>query len=189
MAIFLVASIGGLVLYAFTKPDSNDVTREAIINAPPEAIFPLVNDFRAWKDWSPYEGRDPNMTRTYEGPKSGKGATYSWRGTKEVGSGRMEILESTPSSKISIKLDFMEPFEGHNTTDFLFIPTGDATKVTWHMYGPGNFMTRMMHCVFDMDKMIGTDFETGLSNMKKIAEKNSSSPQPSSNTDSPAPEK
>jgi hypothetical protein len=171
LAISFVVLIGGLLVYIQTKPDNNDVQREAVINAPAESIYPLINDFHTWTKWSPYEQRDPNMRREYTGSQSGVGAIYTWNGNKDVGRGRMEILESTPSSKIKIKLDFLEPFEGHNTAEFILVPSGDATKITWHMYGPGNYATRIMHCVFDMDKMIGTDFETGLANLKTIAEK------------------
>jgi uncharacterized protein YndB with AHSA1/START domain len=141
------------------------------VKAPPERIFPLINDFHQWGTWSPYETKDPAMKRTYSGADSGKGAVYAWDGNKNVGSGRMEILEASPPSKIVIKLDFFAPFEAHNTAEFTMLPQGDATSLTWVMHGPLVFMAKVMHVFINMDKMIGKDFEAGLANIKTISEK------------------
>jgi hypothetical protein len=111
------------------------------------------------------------MKRTYSGADSGKGAVYAWDGNKNVGSGRMEILEASLPSKIVIKLDFFAPFEAHNTAEFTMLPQGDATNLTWVMHGPLVFMAKVMHVFIDMDKMIGKDFEAGLANLKKLTEK------------------
>jgi uncharacterized protein YndB with AHSA1/START domain len=83
----------------------------------------------------------------------------------------METLESVPPSKVVIKLDFMKPFEAHNTAEFTLTPAGDGTTVTWAMYGPQPYVSKVMGTVFNMDKMIGRDFETGLANLKVLAEK------------------
>jgi hypothetical protein len=113
------------------------------------------------------------MKRSYGGAGSGKGAVYAWEGNKNVGSGRMEILDASSSSKITIKLDFFKPFEGHNTAEFTFVPERDAaaTNVVWVMQGPAPFMHRVMQVFMDFDKMIGKDFEAGLASLKKLAEK------------------
>lgn len=167
----LAILIGSILLYAATKPDTFRVERTATINAPPEKIFALINDFNQWPVWSPWEKLDPNMARTLGGAPSGKGATYAWQGNKDVGKGRMEILESTPPSQIEIQLDFLEPFEGHNITNFTLEPAGGATKVNWVMHGPSPFLTKIMQVFMDMDAMIGKDFEQGLANLKTAAEK------------------
>ena len=118
------------------------------------------------ESWSPYENKDPAMKRTYGGAESGKGATYAWDGDKNVGSGRMEILEASAPQKIVIKLDFFTPFEGHNTAEFTMLPQGDGTHVTWVMYGPANFMSKLIQVFMNLDNMIGKDFEAGLANLK-----------------------
>jgi len=171
IAIVIAVLIAAVLLYATTRPESFSVQRTAIIKAPPDKIFPLINDFHSWPAWSPWEKLDPAMQRTHGGAPQGKGATYAWLGNSKVGEGRMEILESTQPSKVSIKLDFIKPFEGHNTADFTLQPQGDSTQVTWVMYGPAPYITKLMGIFVSMDKMIGKDFEEGLSNMKANAEK------------------
>jgi hypothetical protein len=88
-----------------------------------------------------------------------------------VGKGRMEITDAIPSSKISIKLDFLKPMEAHNMVDFTLEAKGGVTNVTWAMHGKNNYFAKLMHIFFNIDKMVGKDFETGLSNIKSIAEK------------------
>ena len=170
IVLVFVVAVAGLLGYAATRPDDFRVQRSIAIKAPPEKVMGLVGDLRGWTAWSPYEKKDPGMKRTYSGAPAGKGAVYEWNGNKDVGRGRMEILESTPS-KVLIKLDFMEPFEAHNTAEFTAVPRGDSTSVTWSMYGPSPFMAKVMQTVIDMDKMIGTDFEAGLQSLKAVAEK------------------
>ena len=171
IAIAVVVLVGGLLLYAASRPDSIRVERAASIKAPPERIYAQIQDLKAWAAWSPYEKKDPAMKRTFGAVTSGKGATYEWHGDRNVGKGRMEITEVVPASKIVIKLDFFEPFEGHNTAEFTMDGKGGATTVTWAMYGPANFFSKLMGVFFIMDKMIGTDFEAGLANLKSMTEK------------------
>ncbi len=150
-------------------PDTFRIERRAAIAAPPEKIFPLINDLAAWRAWSPWEKLDPNMQRTYGASTTGVGGNYAWE-SKKAGAGRMEIVESGPS-KIVIKLDFLKPFAAHNMVEFLLQPEGAATTVTWAMYGPQPFMSKLMGLFFNMDKLVGKDFETGLANLKAEAEK------------------
>jgi uncharacterized protein YndB with AHSA1/START domain len=171
IAVILAIAIAVVLILAATKPGRFSVRREITVQAPAEKIFPLINDFHQWVAWSPYEHRDPALKRTYSGVESGKGAVYAWDGNNNVGSGRMEILESAVPSKIVIKLDFFKPFEGHNTAEFTMLPQGNATHVTWLMHGPAPFMNKLMQVFMNLDKMIGKDFEAGLVNLKTVTEK------------------
>jgi uncharacterized protein YndB with AHSA1/START domain len=171
VAVVLAIAIAIVLILASTKPDRFSVRRAATIKAPPEKIFAAISDFHRWTSWSPWEHRDPAMKRTYSGADSGKGAVYAWDGNKNVGSGRMEILEASVPSKIVIKLDFLKPFEAHNTAEFTMLPQGDATNLTWLMHGPAPLMSRLMQVFMNMDKMIGKDFEAGLANLKMLSEK------------------
>jgi hypothetical protein len=171
IAVVLAIAIAVVLILAATKPNTLRVQRATRISAPADKIFPLINDFHQWRGWSPYENKDPAMQRTYEGPESGKGAVYAWDGNKNVGSGRMEILEASVPSKITIKLDFFKPFEGHNTAEFTMLPQGDVTNLTWTMSGPAVFMSKLIQVFMNLDHMIGRDFEVGLANLKKLAEK------------------
>ena len=170
IAITVLVVLVAILIFATTKPDNFRVERSTTIKAAPEKVFALINDFQRWTSWSPYEKKDPGMKRTYSGAASGTGAIYEWDGDKNVGKGRMEITESTPSSRIVIKLDFLAPFEAHNTAEFTLQAQGDSTQVTWAMYGPANFISKLMSVFFSMDKMIGDDFAIGLANLKAAAE-------------------
>lgn len=170
LAVVLVVAVAAVLLYAATKPDSFSVQRALNIKAPPDKIFALINDLHGWGAWSPYEKKDPAMKRTFSGAASGKGAVYEWDGNKNVGKGRMEIIDASPHSKVVIKLDFISPFEGHNTAEFTMDPKGDDTNVTWAMYGPAPFISKVMQVFINLDTMIGKDFEDGLANLKKLAE-------------------
>ena len=171
IAVVLAIAIAVVLILAATKPDRFSVQRAIAVRAPEEKVFALIVDFHQWGSWSPYENKDPAMKRSYSGPASGKGAVYGWEGNKNVGSGRMEILEASAPSKIVIKLDFFTPFEGHNTAEFTMLPQGDATTVTWLMHGPAPFMNKMMQVFMNLDHMIGKDFEVGLANLKRLTEK------------------
>ncbi len=169
--IAIVLVIAAVLIFAATRPDTFQVERAATIKAPPDKVFALINDFPNWQAWSPWEGLDPNMKRTMGATTQGKGAVYEWEGNGDVGKGRMEIVESTPPSKVGIQLDFIEPFEAHNTAEFTLTPEGDGTKVTWAMHGPMPYISKLMTLFVDMDKMIGKDFEAGLAKLKSVAEK------------------
>ncbi len=167
----IAVGIAGVLAYAATRPDDFRVQRSAAIKAPPEKIFPFINDFRQWGAWSPYEKIDPGMKRTYGAASAGKGATYAWEGNGNVGSGSMEILEAPAPSKVVIKLDFSRPFEAHNIAEFTLVPNGDGTDVTWSMHGPVPYFAKLIHLFFNMDKMVGGQFATGLASLKAAAEK------------------
>jgi uncharacterized protein YndB with AHSA1/START domain len=171
IAIVVVVLVGALLALAATKPDTFRVQRAASIKAPPEKIFPLISDLHSWGAWSPWEKLDPAMKRTHSGAASGKGAVYEWAGNGEVGAGRMEIVEASPPSAVKIKLDFLKPFEAHNFAEFTLEPKGDTTNVTWAMYGPNNYVSKLMSVFFSMDSMVGKRFESGLANLKAATEK------------------
>jgi hypothetical protein len=170
-AVVITVGVAVVLAIALTKPDTFRVERALTVKAPPAAIYPLIADFHRWTGWSPYEERDPGMKRSFAGAAQGQGATYAWDGNKDIGAGHMEILEASAPSKLRIKLDFERPFEGHNTAEFTFVPQGDATLVTWAMYGPAPFISKLMQVFIDMDGMIGKDFEAGLAKLKKLTEK------------------
>lgn len=166
IAVLFVA----VLVYAARRPDSFRTERATVIKAPPEKIFPLINDFRRWDAWSPWEKVDPAIKRTYGSVGSGKGAVYEWRGNKEVGQGRMEIIDSSPSSKLVLKIDFIAPFEAHNTIEFTLAPQGDSTTVTQAMFGPSPYFFKLMGLFINCDKMVGEKQEEGLANLKAIVE-------------------
>jgi hypothetical protein len=173
LIVLAVIAVGiiGVLAFAATKPDVFVVQRAASIKAPPEKIFPFINDFHQWGIWSPFEKMDPDMKRTYGPITAGQGATYGWDGNKNIGSGSMEIVDAPAPRKVTIKLDFTRPFEAHNIAEFTLQPAGDATNVTWSMRGPVPFFGKIIHVFMDMDKMVGSQFAEGLGKLKAAAEK------------------
>ena len=170
IAIVAILALAALLIFAATRPDSFRVERATSIKAPPEKVFALINDLRRWDAWSPYDKKDPAMKRTLSGAASGPGAVYEWDGNQEIGKGRMEITDSSPPSKITIRLDFVKPFEAHNVVEFTLRPQDEATLVTWAMHGPSPYISKLMGIFFSMDEMIGKDFEAGLANLRTVAE-------------------
>lgn len=167
----IAVALAAILVYAATKPDTFRVQRSVHIKAGPEAIFPHIDTLTNWAAWSPWEKMDPAMKKTAGGPTHGKGATMAWDGNSDVGTGLMEITDSTPASKVIIKLDFLKPFEGHNIAEFTLERTDGATHVTWAMFGPQAYLMKLMGVFVDCDQMIGKDFEAGLANLKALAEK------------------
>jgi hypothetical protein len=152
-----------------SSPRTFTIIRSGAIAAPPEKIFPLINDFHAWVGWSPWENIDHDLAKTYSGPHSGVGAIYEWSG-KKTGQGRMEITQASPSSLINIDLRFLKPFKADNLTGFRLTPTDEGTTVTWSMTGKTTFVSKLMGLFMNMDKMVGASFEQGLGALKTLVE-------------------
>lgn len=169
--VVLLVLAGALVAIIATRPDTFHVERSAVIAAPPEVVFANLDDFHQWPKWSPWEGRDPQMTREYEGAESGVGAAYHWNGNDQVGEGRMTITQSTPPSRLDIRLDFLKPFAATNQCAFELAPDAAGTRVTWTMDGKADFMTKAMTLAMSMDRMVGKDFEQGLAALKTVSER------------------
>jgi carbon monoxide dehydrogenase subunit G len=169
--LVLVIAVCLLLVFAATRPGTFHVERTTAIKAPPEKIFPMINNFHSWAAWSPYESLDPAMKKSFSGADSGPGAVYEWEGNSRAGKGRTEIVESIPASKIKLKLDMIKPIEGHNDVEFTLQPKGDTTNVTWGMSGHSSLMVKVVGIFMNMDRAVGSDFEKGLSNLKTIAEK------------------
>ena len=150
--------------------DTYTVTRSTTIDAPPSRVYDQVANFRNWTAWSPWEGLDPDLERTYTGADSGTGAVYRWSGNRRAGQGRMEITDAAEPSRVQIDLAFEKPWKARNDTVFSIEPQGSGSRVTWSMTGKKTFTTRVMGLIRSMDRMIGPDFEKGLTRLKAAAE-------------------
>lgn len=173
LKIILLAVVVIVVIFVVIvalQPAEFRVARSATISAPAPAVFAQVNDFHKWEAWNPWGKIDPAMQQDYQGAPAGVGAIYTWNGNKEVGEGRMILIESRPSDLIRIKLEFIKPFTATNAAEFTFRPEGNQTVVTWSMTGNNNFIAKAVHLFMNMDKMIGGQFEKGLASMKSVVE-------------------
>jgi carbon monoxide dehydrogenase subunit G len=171
----LILIVAVIALIA-TRPGSFHVERSGQVDAPPEAVFSILNDFQHWHEWSPYDKRDPNLKSTVSEPSAGPGALYTWTGNDDVGEGRMTLVESKPGELVSMNLEFIRPFAATNQVSFKLTPAEGGTKVTWSLDGKNNFIAKAMSLLMDMDKMIGKDFEQGLVNLNSVAQAQSQQP-------------
>jgi hypothetical protein len=170
IAIGAAVLVGGVLIAAALQPDSFRVQRSASIQASPERIFPLINDLRRFNTWNPFDKKDPNLKGSYSGAASGAGAAYAFEGNREVGRGRIEIIDSLPVSEVRMKLDILEPMEGHNVVEFTLKPDGDNTRVIWAIQGRMPYISKIFSLFCNMDTMVGKEFENGLAGLKAIAE-------------------
>jgi uncharacterized protein YndB with AHSA1/START domain len=167
----LLALIALVLIYAATRPDTFRVERSIAIKAEPAKVYALLNDFHQFASWSPWQNLDSAMQTTHSGAPSGQGAVYAWTGNDAVGAGRMEILQTVPNTSVTVKLDFLKPFEAHNTSQYTLSSNGGTTTVTWAMFGHTPYISKVMGVFVSMDSMIGKDFERGLATLKAVAEK------------------
>ncbi len=166
----LALLLAGFLGYAATKPDNFQIARSIEVKAPPEKIFPLINDLQAFNTWNPFYGKDPAAKFAYAGPPAGKGAIHTWDGNGDVGKGSIEITDAIAPSRVAMRLDMLSPMEAHNEVAFTLQPEGGATKVTWDMRGAQPVLGKVMDAIFGMDAMVGTEFEKGLQTLKAKAE-------------------
>jgi len=171
IVVGLAIVVLALAAFVATRPDQFSVSRTASFAAPASAVFAQVNELRKWKGWSPWARKDPNAKEIYEGPAAGAGASMAWAGNKDVGEGRMTIVESRADELVRFKLEFFKPFAATNSAEFAFREAGGRTDVTWTMRGTNNFVGKAMCLMFDMDKRVGGDFEEGLAGIRAIVEK------------------
>jgi hypothetical protein len=168
--IGLAALILIFVAVVAMQPSNYRVERTAKIAAPQADVFAQVNDFHKWDAWSPWAKIDPAAKVGFEGPEAGQGAAMTWSGNDEVGEGKVTIVDSRPSDLVKVKVDFVRPFAGTNSSEFQFKPEGDQTAVTWTMSGEQNFIAKAFCLVMNGQKMMGDDMEKGLAQMKSVAE-------------------
>ncbi len=169
LAIVLVLAGGGFVAYVTVQPDQMYIERTAMISAPPDVVFDLLDDFTSWQRWSPWRNIDPDMKTKLSGPPQGPGAVYEWSGNDEVGKGRMEIVVADPGQGVTYDITFIEPFEGQNRTEITIEPHDEGTGVSWVMRGENSFMAKVAGVFMDMDATIGADFERGLAKLDAVA--------------------
>ena len=169
-AVLVAVMIGAVLAYASTLPDRFQVQRALSIRAAPDRIFPLINDLHAFNTWNPFDKKDPNIKGSYSGPASGAGATYAFE-SRMTGSGRIEIVDAAAASKVTMRLLMIKPIAADNRVTFMLEPEGEATRVTWAMDGGVPFVGKLIHLVINMDKMVGNDFESGLADLKALAER------------------
>ena len=170
IAIIIVLVVIVFLVFVALRPSQYRIERSTAIAAPVAAIFHQINDLHKSAVWSPWLKIDPKVKVAYEGPTAGVGASSTWAGNTEIGEGRQTIIESKTDELVRIKLEFVKPMAGVATTDFVLKSDGGRTHVTWSMYGDNNFIGKIFCLFMNQDKMIGSQFEKGLSDLKTLVE-------------------
>jgi carbon monoxide dehydrogenase subunit G len=171
VGIVLAAAAVFVLVRAAMLPNDFRVSRSTLINAPREKVFALINDMNSFNQWNPFAKMDPSTKTLYRGPASGPNAAFDWEGTGKAGKGSLEIVKSNAPATVIMKLDIVKPMEGHNNVVFALHTDGDATDVSWTMTGHYPYVNRIFGAIFNMDKIIGGTFESGLADLKRMAEK------------------
>lgn len=168
IGLLIVFAVSIFIAWVGMQPDRFEVSRTAIVDAAPEAVYRQINDFHNWERWSPWARIDPAAKSEYGGSPLGAGASFAWSSAnRSVGTGQMRIVESSQNERIRIKLEFEKPMKGVNDVQFDLKPIDDErrTQVTWSMSGQHNFTGKAMSRLMNMDKMVGGMFEQGLANL------------------------
>lgn len=164
IVVFALLAIAGLFL-----PSSARVERSIVIERSPDLIFPVVNSFERFNEWSPWHGIDPNAKYSYSGPASGVGANMKWSGNDQVGTGSQTITASEPDRRVAIELQFgdMTP----SKVEMLLVPEGGGTRVTWTLESAFGYDLAGRYFGLVLDKFVGADYEKGLAQLKAVVEK------------------
>ena len=165
----LVVLVVAFVVVGLFLPSTFTVTRSAEIAAPPDKVYALVADPRAWQRWSAWNRRDPQMQVDYSGPASGAGARWSWK-SKSEGDGTMTFTAAEPARRVAFDLYFPD-FGTTSAGELRFAPSGAGTRVTWTMNGDMGRNPLYRWFALAADGMVGKDFAEGLAGLKREAEK------------------
>ena len=168
--IILGILVALFVLIPLFLPSKVHVERSIEINAPASTIFKQINSLHNWRNWSPWEEKDPGMKRTYSGPNEGVGSTYEWHGNKKVGQGKMKITKSVSPYELDLDLQFGKSSKT-SPCGFKLVESAGKTRVTWHLDVNFGMMLPARYFGLMLPKFIGPDYEQGLTNLKKVAEK------------------
>ncbi len=170
VVVALAVVVALLVAWVATRPATFSLSRSVSVAAPAAAVYAHVADLHRWTAWSPWEGLDASLSRSYSGSAAGVGAAYEWQGNAKVGAGRMTIVDAREPAFVEIRLEFIRPWRATNRTTFSLRDVGGETEVTWSMSGANTTMGKLMSLAVSMDRMVGGDFERGLAKLAAVAE-------------------
>jgi hypothetical protein len=171
VALSILVVIVALLVFAATRPNSFRVQRSITIRASQEKVFSLINDLHSWEAWSDDSGGDGTVQKIYSGPARGTHAVAEWHGSGRAGAAKMMIIESVAPTKVSVKVDWLKPFEAHNLNEFTIHTQGDETEVTWGIQASNLYAMKVIGIFVNMQSAFGTHMESGLKNLKSVAEK------------------
>ena len=96
-----------LLLVGLVLPGHYRVERSTVVAARPAAVFPLVGDLKAWRQWGVWFGRDPAMQPNYSPATTEVGAWSQWK-SKSQGDGKMTITAVRPPDYFEYRMEFAD---------------------------------------------------------------------------------
>lgn len=169
-----IVGVGGLaivgLLAAITmQPNHIHLERQVVINATSADMLPFARDLAKVNAWSPWDGKDPTLKRTFSDPTDGVGAWYAWDGNDEVGAGKQTITLEEPN-KVVHALEFYRPFEGNADATISWTEANNQVTVVWAFDQEADFPTKAMTLFMSFDDMLGPDYELGMKQLKPLVE-------------------
>lgn len=166
----LIAIVILIIILAMIAPKTYDINRSIIINKPLTEVYNYLKFIKNQDQWSPWAEKDPNMKKTFTGTDGEVGFVSIWEGNKEVGSGEQEIIAFKENEEVASQLRFFKPWKSTSDAYLRVFKEGDATKVIWGFSGSNKFPVSIMMLFMNMDKAVGSDFEHGLTKLKRVLE-------------------
>lgn len=171
ISIAFLTIVLGFLIYVAVKPAAMTISRELVVNATPEALFPYLNNSKKMNDWMPWQDSDPSVHMQYSGPEEGVGSKSSWESTGKMGVGNAVIVESTPAKSVKSQLTYTKPMEMSQLAELSLNPVQEGgTLVRWSVDGHNGFFFRLFGVFMNIDKTVGGEFEKGLLKLKTLAE-------------------
>jgi len=169
LVIGLIVAVALLAVAGFALPRDIEVSRSIVIDAPPEKVFPYVNNLKRHAEWSPWAKIDPETKWSYQGPDRGVGQKVMWSSDhREVGTGSQTIVESVENRRVATELDFGDM--GTAKAWFRLQPEDSGTRISWDFAtdAGNNPVMRWMGLMFD--RWIGEAYDKGLTSLKQAVE-------------------
>ena len=168
----LALGLGGFLIYVAMQPAACTISREILIKASPESLFPHINNSKKMNAWMPWQDSDPGVKMQYSGPEEGVGAKSSWESSGKMGLGNAVVVESIPNKSVKTQLTYTKPMEMSQLAEVSLAPVDGGTKVKWSVEAHNGFVFRLIGTIMNMDKMVGGEFEKGLAKLKAMTESN-----------------
>lgn len=171
LGVILLLAIAFIFISGLFVSRQYHFERSITIHAPQEEVWRNVSFFSNFEQWDPWKVQDTGMTRTITGTDGTVGATYTWKGNKNVGSGSQTLRSLDPMRHITVDLHFKEPFESKAVVSYHLEPSGKNTKITWSFDSKMPYPLNAITFFFiDMEDRMDKDFSAGLANLKKLCE-------------------
>ena len=169
--VAVLGILAALLGYVAMQPAEMSIFREQLVKATPEKIFPHINNSKMANDWMPWADVDPKVKMSFSGPDEGIGSASSWDSEGQMGTGQAVVVESVPNRSVKTQLTYTKPMSMSQMAEVSLSPSSEGTVVRWAVTGKNDFMGKFFGVVMNMDKMVGGQFEAGLSKLKTTVEK------------------